>query len=419
MSATFANVQAALKEDYQPVLRDQINQQFFLFQQIEKNTTKFEGRRAIHAIHTTRNSGVGNRGTGGTLPTAGNQGYSQVKIPTRRVYGVGKIERSLMKAMASNKGSFTRGLSSEMDGVRKDTIRDVNRQYWGTSDGVIAACDTTSASTTVQLASTTTETQILQLFADGGMTVDIGTVASPTAVDSALTVSDYDLTNKTITVSSAVTTTSSHRIFRSGNGGATDDSGDEDDGQLELTGLQTIVDDTAVLHTLDPASVITWASYVNDNSGTNRAWSETEAVKVCQTVEKRSGEFVDIGISGDGVWRAIAAWYASQRRQLDTVELKGGYSGVKFSASGEMLRPGQKPKAMVWERDCPENKQFWLSTNCLVKHELSDFEFVDDDGNVLDRSGTTDDFEFRLAAYIELGCVQRNAHGLYGDITAA
>lgn len=420
MGATFANLLDVLKEDYQPVVVDQINQEFFLFNQIEKNTTQFDGRRAVHAIHTGRNSGVGNRGTGGTLPTAGNQSYKQVKIPVRRVYGAVKIERSLIKAMNSNKGAFVRGLESELDGVKKDVTRDVNRQYWGTSDGVIAACGTTSSSTTVQLATTTTETQILQLYADGGMYVDLGTVASPTSVASNRQVTAYDLTNKTITISgAAVSTSGTTRVFRTGNGGTSDDSGDEDDGQLELTGLQHIVSDSGVLHTVDPSSVTSWKAYVDGNSGTNRAWSEAGAVKVCQTVEKRSGKMVDLGISGDGVWRAIAAFYANQRRQLDTVELKGGYSGLRFSAAGEMMRPGAKPKAMVWERDCPENEQYWLSSDCLVKHELSDFEFVDEDGSVLQRSSTTDDFEARLAGYFELGCTQRNAHGLYDDLSAA
>lgn len=416
MSATWANLLDVLKEDYQPALREQLNQEFFILAQIEKNTTQFEGRRAVHAIHVSRNSGIGNRGDGGTLPTAGNQGYKQVKIPVRRIYGVAKVSRSLMKAMRSDRGSFTRALTSEMDGLKKDASRDVNRQIWGTSDGVIAACGTTSNSTTVTLASTTTETQILQLYADGGMVVDIGTVASPTAVDSALTVSGYDLTNKTITVSTAVTTTSSHRIFRAGNGGASDDSGDEDDGQLELTGLQDIVDATSVLHTLNPATVPAWASYENGNSGTNRNWTESAAVSVAQNVEKRSGKQVDLVVSGDGVWRAVNAFYAQRNRTLDPVELKGGYFGVRFGAAGEMRRPGQQPKALAWERDAPENRQFFLSTEALVEHRLTDWEFVDEDGAVLSRSGTTDDFELRLASYRELGCTQRNAHGVYEDL---
>ena len=54
-----------------------------------------------------------------------------------------------------------------------------------------------------------------------------------------------------------------------------------------------------------------------------------------------------------------------------------------------------------------------------MKHELSDFEFVNEDGNVLDRSSDSDEFEFRLAAYIELACTQRNANGLYDDLNAA
>jgi hypothetical protein len=419
MSADWTTLQDILKEDYQSPLVEQLNQEFFIFNQIDKNTKNFEGRRAVHALHTTRNSGVGNRGSGGTLPTAGNQGYEQIKIPVRRVYGIGKVDRALMKAMKSDRGSFVRALTSEMDGIRKDVSRDVNRQIWGTSDGVIAACTTSTTTTTINLATTTTDTQILQLYADGGMYVDIGTVANPTLRASNRQVTGYDLANKTITIGGAnITTDADDRVFRTGNGGDTDNSGDVGDGQYELTGLQTIVSDTGYLHTIQTSSVPSWASYVDDNSGTNRAWSESGAVKVCQNVEKRSGHQVDLLVSSDGVFRAIMAFYANQRRQLDTVELQGGYGGLRFSAAGEMMRPGQKPKALVWERDCPENMQFMLSSKALIKHELSDFEFVNEDGNVLDRS-STDDFEFRLAGYFELGCTQRNAHGLYDDLTAA
>ena len=420
MAATWSTLLDILKEDYQPALQEQLNQEFMILAQIEQNTTQFEGRRAIHAIHVTRNSGIGNRGDGGTLPTAGNQGYKQVKIPVRRVYGVGKVSRSLMKAMKSDRGSFTRALTSEMDGIKKDAARDVNRQIWGTSDGVIAATGVTSSSTTVQLASTTTDTQILQLYADGGMYVDIGTVAAPTDVASNRQVTGYSLANKTITISgAAVTTDADDRVFRTGNGGATDDSGDEDDGQYELTGLQTIVATGDTLHTLDGSSVAAWNSYVDSNSGTNRNWSESAAVSVQQNVEKRSGEMVDLIVSGDGVWRAVNAFYSQRNRTLDPVELKGGYFGVRFGAAGEMRRPGQSPKAMVWERDCPENRQFFLNTKKLVQHQLTDWEFVDEDGSVLSRSATTDDFEFRLASYRELGCTQRNAHGVYEDLNQA
>src|SRR5690606_37592977 len=119
-------------------------------------------------------------------------------------------------------------------------------------------------------------------------------------------------------------------IFRSGAGGASNDDGTVNDGQKELTGLQTIVDDTEVLHTLDPASVPVWKAYVDSNSGTLRSWSEQIAMKACQRIERAGGEQIDLMVSNDGVWRAIMAFYAAQRRQLDKVELKGGWSGLQF-----------------------------------------------------------------------------------------
>jgi hypothetical protein len=410
-----------LKEDYQPVVQEQLKQAFLILAQIEKNTRDFEGLRALHAIHVGRNSGVGARGSGAVLPTAGNQSYAQVKIPTRRMYGAGKIDRALMNAMKSNRGSFFRGLAKEMDGLVNDVKRDVNRQIWGTSDGIIAATTTTSNSTTVNLASTATETQVLQIYADGGGLIDIGTAGDPDAVATARLVTGYSIATPgsyTITISgAAVTTTGSHRIYRSGAGGASDNTGVVDDGQYELTGIQEIVDDSGILHTVDPSTYSVWAATVDSNSGTNRAWSESTLVKLIQNIERKSGRNVDLLASGPGVWRSIMAFYAGQRRQLDKVELKGGFGGLRFSAAGEMMTPGSKDKALVFEFDCPENRQYALSTEALILHELSDFEFVDDDGDVLSRSTDgTDSFDFYLAGYKELGCVQRNAHGVIEDL---
>lgn len=417
MGLTLTTADKVLKDLYKD-LREQINQQFFILNQVAENGEDIEGRKAVHAVHISRNNGVGARGDNGTLPTAGNQGYQNVNVPVRYNYGRIELTGPVISAMKSDRGSFIRAVKSEMDGVKKDLSRDINRQIWGTSDGVIAATATTTNSTTVNLASTTTATQIRQLWADGGSKVDIGTVAAPTQQASGLTVSAFDASALTITVSAAVTTTSAHRIFRSGAGGASSNTGNPGDGQYEYTGLQTIVDSSGTLHTIDPATYPVWKATEDGNSGTNRAVSENLINKNIHAVEIASGERVDVLVGSDGVSRAVANLMQSMRRNIDNVDLQGGYSGIRWDTPAEGMGRGG-PIALIWDRDCPANSLFGLSTDALVHYVSEDWSWMDADGAVLARVSNKDAYEATLYRYAELACKQRNAHFKIVDLTEA
>lgn len=420
MALTLTTADAVLKEDYKGPVTDALNQSFMILSQIESNSDDVQGRRAVHPIHVTRNSGVGARVSGGALPSAGNQGYVDTYVPLRRNYGRIQLNGDVIAAMKADRGSFLRAVDGEMKGVTNDLKRDVNRQVWGTSDGVIAVCGTTNSSTTVVLATTTTATQLRQLGSDdGGIVIDIGTVASPQTIASARTITSIDTSAKTIVISgAAVTTSSSHRIFRASAGGATDNSGGNADGQAELTGLQTIVSSGGYLHAVTGATYPAWNASVYDNSGTNRAVSETLVNKAIQDVEVKSGDKVDLLATSTGVHQAVAALLSSMRRNVDNVALKAGYSGIAWSSPGE-FREGSRTRALVWDRDCPENRIFGLCTGELVQYYASDWDWMDQDGAVLSRVSGYDAYEATLFKYHELAARKRNCHFVIKDLTAA
>jgi hypothetical protein len=402
MPLTLQTADAALKEDYQPAIREQLNNTVFLLTQIERNNKDIEGRRAVLSLHVTRNSGVGARAEGGTLPAPGNQGYVEERIPLRYNYARIKVSGPAIRAMRSDRGSFVRAVDSETRGAVTDLRRDVNRQLFGTSDGVIAACGTTSSSATVQLDAATTASQMRQF--EIGMKVDIGTVASPTAVVAGATIVAVNSSAKTITIDSAVTTSSSHRVFRAGSGGAGAN-------QKELTGLQTIVAASGALFNVDPATYPVWASYVDSNGGTGRNFTETLAAKVIHEVSIRSGQDVNLFITSDGVQRNFANQLTSLKRFVNSVDLRGGYKGLEVTAGGNM-----GPVALVWDRDCPNGKCFALNTSHLTQYEMSDWEWMEEDGAVLSRVSGEDAYEAVLFKYHELATDQRNAHALIVDL---
>lgn len=418
MPATLSTVDAILKDDYKEYL-DNLNEANFILSQVETRKDTVQGRIARHAVHLGRSSGVGARAESGTLPTAANQSYATVPVPVRYVYGRIQLSGPTIKQAVTDRGAFIDALDAEMEGIKKDAMKDVNRQLWGTSNGVIAQCGTTSSSTTVVLASTTGTTALRQLFFDGGMVVDIGTVASPTTVASARTVTSVDETNKTIAISgAAVTTSSSHYVFRSGAGGASSNSGQPGDGQVELTGLQTIVDDTAVLHTINPSSQPKWKAYVNSNSGTNRSVTESLITGSIMKVLTNSGKKPSLLVSAEGVNLAISNLLLSLKRNMEQTQLKGGYAGIQFYSPSVSGKGDEAPTALYADFDCPNNRLYGINPEVLVFHQVGDgFQFMDLDGAVMNRKPDQDAYEATLYMYGELACKQRNAHFVIKDLT--
>ena len=418
MSLTFTTADAVLKEDYKDPLRNQLNESCFMLSQLEKNTEDVVGLRAYLALRTGRSSGVGARGELGTLPTAAAQGYTEAWTPIRYNYGRIQISGPIIRAMGSDRGSFIRAVKSETDGIKKDLKRDVNRQVWGTSDGVIATLKTKASNVVLDLDAATSRTQIRQAFAQGGMVVDIGTTSDYDSVASGLTVSDFDFTNQTITVSSATATTAGDVISRTGSGGHSSGSGLPGDGQFELTGLQDIVDDTSTLFGVNPSTTQVWASYIDENSGSNRSLTEPMVNKAIQYSEIESEEQVDLLCGSDGVSRFAASLLESIRRNVDNVELKAGYSGIRWDTTSEGMRDSKR-RALVWDQDAPANTLFGLCTDRLVEFVMSDWEWMDEDGAVLSRVSGVDAYEATLFKYHEQAADQRNCHFRIDDLTEA
>lgn len=403
-----ATAGGVLKEFYLPGVREQLNNDTFI-QMAEKNTEDIQGEYGVLGIHLSRNSGVGSRADGAALPTAGNQSYTKEHVPLKYHYARIRITGPTIKAMASDQGSFVRAVRSEMDGATNDLKRNFSRQLFGTSNGVIAKTGATTSSTTVTLAATRTQARQLE----PGFLVDIGTVASPTAVASALTIMSVTLPAENVVggsmvVSSAVTTTTSDSVSLAGAGGITP--------QNELTGLQTIVNSNAIdggitLFNVDASTYPIWQSYVDDNGGVLRSVTELMFSRAQQEVRIAGGANIDVWVTSAGAQRAYASLLTGLKRFPGTVDLKGGYQGLTASANGV------DQAMLVWDRDCPSNTAFGLRSKNWMEFRMSDWDWFDLDGSVLHNVPGYDAYEAILFKYAEMMTDKRNAHGRINDIT--
>lgn len=402
MALTLTTADSALKEDYQPAIREQLNQEIMMLNQIETNSRDVEGRRAVLSIHTARNNGVGARAESGTLPTAGNQSYQEERVSLKYNYGRIQISGPVIRAMKSDSGSFIRAIESEVNGVVMDLKRDVNRQIFNNANGAIAQCASVSgADVTLTTASAT---QLRQL--EVGSKIDIGTVTSPTDHANGSEITAINTSTGVITVSPSASAGvgSSDFVFRHGAkstvSGATH----------ELTGLQAIVNDSGTLFNINPSSVTSWVSTVNGNSGTNRAATDNLFENVIDEIFLDSGQAPTFIVTTPAVRRNYASQLKAQKRFTDTTTLKGGFSALTVDAGTVSL-----PLAI--DRDAPSNKAFVLKTDNIMQHQSSDWEFMDEDGSVLSRVSATDAYEAVLFKYHELTTDRRNVHGRIDDLT--
>lgn len=409
MASDRTTADSVLKEFYLDPARDILNSKVFLLSQVEHNSEDIEGRRAVLSINTGRNQGVGARAEGGTLPTAGNQAFSEERVGLKYNYGRIQLSGPVMRSTKSQRGSFLRAIDAETKGVVRDLRNDVNRQLYGVSDGMIVTLGASGATNTGTVQNPT-PTKMRQLQVN--MAIDIGTSANPVATATNRVITSVNATAGSFVFNgAAVAITAADRVTRFGSGGT-------GVAQKELTGLQTQVAASGTLWNVDPTLAPDWASYVDANAGVNRPVAEAMFTKAEMEVNIRSGETPKLWVTSDGVLRAVSALLTSLKRFPGTVKLEGGFRGIDVS-SPTQGEGGENDVGMVFEKDCPTNDAFLLTTKRLQWYMMSDWEFMEEDGALFSRVPNTDAYEATLFCYSELATDGRNAHARVTDLTPA
>lgn len=386
-----------LREVLLPEIREQLNQASDTLKMIERRRDVVEGSEAVLSLHVTRSAGIGARLEDEASPTSSRQGYVKARVPLRTNEGRIEITVQSMRAMASSKSAQETPFVSESKRIVLDLRRDINRQIYGTSNGVIATCGTTTTANVVVLAAATTATQMRQM--EVGMLVDIGTIAAPTTVATSRQITAVNKTAKTITVNGAtLSTTASHFIFRAGSGGDAANST-----QREITGLRTIVANTGTLFGVDPTNYPSWAATYDTNGGTPRAPVDLLFQGAMDAVSIEAGEEIDVLVTSYGVYRKYGSSLTSQKRFNDTVDLKGGVKGLDITSGG-------KTSSLLRDRDVPEGNAFGLNLDHVWLAEWGEGpDWMDEDGAVLARVTNKLNYEATLFWLHELYTDMRSA----------
>jgi hypothetical protein len=406
MSATLATIESYLKEVYQGRIREQLNDEIVALKRITRSgagvTNEVGGKYVTFPIHTRRNSGIGSRFESEALPTPGQQGHAAARVGLKYAYGGVQLTGQAISLSDTDAKAFAKALDNEVEGLKNDLMKDMNRQVYGSGNGAIGVATGANSGATVPVA----DARLFQI----GMVVD--TQTGTTVDNTNLVVASVDLTTGANTVTFTTTPSTALAaadiIVRAGSGIATG-------GTKELTGLAAIVSDSGTLYNIDPSTEPEWKASVDENGGTPRALSESLMIRMTDSIRTKGGSTTLI-LQSLGVRRAYFNLLSQLRQTVNTQEFTGGFSGLAFTTDR-----GEIP--VVADVDAPLNKQWFINEDALTYYRDEEWHFLDKDGSmwkqVRDANGDFDAYYARMVEYHELGTDRRNSHGVIEDITEA
>jgi len=396
----------ALKIDYLPVIREQLNNAGVLSSKIERNERDVSGKQWQITTHTQRNSGVGS-GTETGLPTAGKQAYANPYGSVKYTRGRISVSGPVIEASKDDKGAMARALESEIKGVTADMKKEVNYQFFNDGSAVRALING-DPGTEVTLTLDTPGTRWLS----EGMKIDI---VDPTLGD--ITTSGTGLTLSTISSATACKLSAATNadvadndwVVRSGaralGGGSL-----ANNPSYEMMGLKGIIDDgtyAATLHNITRSTNPYWNCSVNStdsNAGTLRDMT-LDLIQASLTSVEVNGGKTNLIISDHALRDVYAALVVADKRFVNTMKLDGGWTALEYNGI-----------PWVADGDCPTNTVFFVDTDHLQIMQMSDWNWMDRDGAVLSRVSGEDSYEAVLYWYADLTTDKPKAHAFLRDV---
>lgn len=395
MPATLTTVDAILKEVYEADITDQLQNEAVGYKRILSTSKgvseKAGGKYVDFPIRVRRNHGQGYRNEDEALPASGQQGYAEVHVPLKYGYGRVRFTGQLMQLARTNPQAFANAMREEMDGLKEDMVKDASRVWYGDSTGLLATITDADAATADHTVDSV-------LYLEVGMIVDVLVIADGTTTQLNTTIDAINASTLTVTFGDAFTPSGANLdgVYREGSF------------EREPSGLGLIVDDTEVLHTLDPATEAQWAATILDNGGANRALSEGLMIEASDEARTK-GSKVTLALCSLGVRRAYFNLLVQQRRYTNTTSFDGGLEGLAFHNGREI--------PVVDDVDHPANKMHMINEKEFKIYHTQDWHWAQDDGTIIKHVSGFDAWEAFMRRYWEFATHRRNGHVLIDDVT--
>lgn len=407
--ANLTTLSAILKEFYLGPIQDQFNNEILIHQLLDTSGENLEGLKAVVPLHTGRSGGIFSRGEGVTLGAAGNQGYQRATYDLKYHYARIQVTGPAISKTKSDAGAFAQALKEELSRIKDDLAMDQARQLYGDGTGQIAQFAANAATTTLNLVAGAKSEPLLKGFVYVGMIIDIGLAGNP-VVATGVTVTDVDTTTTdgTITISgSAITTTTSHFLFRAGNVSATNGVQEMD------TGLQTLISTAAnTVGTLNAAGV--GLKFWDNKRDTSGGTVSLDNLQINWNKSLNEGARSDnvVAITTPGLVRRLfaTAEFKTNVRFVNSTTLRGGFEEISFNAGSGTIK-------LNADRLAPYGRIYFVDKKHMRVFSPADWDFLSRDGLTIRWVTDVDAFQALLYRYANMGTDRRNTSNLMSGLT--
>lgn len=398
MPQSLANFTNAMKEVYEPGLRNAINNSNVVWAEAIKNEDDLVGNEAVWSVQSGRSASTGARGELAALPTADRQRHIKPRRDLTYQYHTIKVSGPAKHLTRNDTSAFARALESEVKGAERDMKNDLSRQVFGQAltvngslqTGVLATLSADPGATADFVVANEDESVMRHFFK--GMKLDVidPATGAARAGSTGIEVLSVNKSTRTITMTAVANAAvaSGDFLVRSGNLNE------------EIDGLRFLIHATATYAGINPATEPVWAA--NSVGSTTTGVSEVifdEAVEIVET--DGSGDSPELFIAEHLQRRKLASLLQAQKR-YDGREttLTSGWKGLSLARG-----------TLVADRYCPTTFFFGIHQPELQKFVGLDFQWDDDDGEVFFKAlDGADAVEARFKGYVQLAATVRNAH---------
>lgn len=389
---TMNSADNALKSLYLGVVSEQLNTSVNpLLAKIKQTTQDVWGKEIRRLAQYGINGGIGAGTEDGTLPAAAGNNYDQFVLTLKNLYGTIEISDKAVRASENNVGAFVNLLNAEMEGLLKASSFNFGRMLFGDGNGTLGKVSEVKDDGSVVLdgVKNVVEGMVIDFLSSAGAAIDGVSGRRITSVDRAsktITVSGTKLTSTTVPANSIITVQNSYG--------------------KEITGLKAIFSSTGKLYGLDRATHKWLIPHMKTNVGTI---SETVIQEAIDTLEENTGSQVNFIVCSSGVKRAYQKALAAYKRNIDVMELQGGYKALSYNGI-----------PVVSDRFCPDGTMYLLNTDDFALHQLCDWKWLEgEDGRVIKQVANKPVYSATLVKYADLVCTRPCGQAMLSGITEA
>ena len=376
---TLQTAEDALKSVYLGVVSDQLNINANpLLNKIKQSTADVWGKEIIKLAPYGINGGIGAGGETDELPTAQENRYVKFVTGLKNLFGTIEISDKAVRASANNSGAFVNLLNAEMEGLIKASTFNFGRMLYGDGSGVLAKVVSHSAGE-----NKVTVDSVKNIIE--GMYIDFVNLSDSSKLENgARRVAYVDRVNKVVHFESAIATALDTNMALVVQGSYNN----------EITGLGRIFDENATtLYGLTKANYPWLNPYTKSGVG---EISDSVIQHAIDEMEEFAGSTVDFITCSSAVKRAYQEYLNTFRRNIDIMELAGGYKAISYAGI-----------PVVSDRFIKDDEMYLLNTNEFTLHQLCDWQWLEgEDGRILKQKQGYPVYSATLVKYANLICAR-------------